>query len=897
MGRNKPERAVAHRELPVAATSHAAPTVPPSTMSAATTRNPRRHRETSKVADGTAVPRGADGRPRLVSDEGHEGEARGCGHVEAAHPASPSRAVPARVPPVEVAVPSNLDDTAPLSSGLAGAGGFSLADLQPEVLGRRGAPSARSPPRALQPKRPQYVPRVDARGLTLSEPRASPATSAAGGHTASTAKPASATSASGTPEDAATPHIGGIGAQNHTPAASVASVGHPACGATGEICEAEEQRAPQRSVPVHSDPALLAAAVNATAQAHHQAPLGAYGLAPAHGAGHPLTVADGAYAASAYASHSMMHPSAAQAMYCTPEEAAVTFGFVAATGHHESPPRPPASESSSDGDASVGIRCGGTRQRRRGRVDLLGTIDWIESVLRSYSGRIAAANLGSALAAADEARYRALKGRHGGLTSVLAKFPSRFVLENDPPHHHISLTSIGMVVGLSGDIDVSQSSGLTVSAAASPAAQRHATARLPGIAEDLSSPTDSEALAVRAATAILSDTPSQSLKAVELANAIRTRLGGGLLPALRMYFGGMLAVFERHPSIFVVERIPKCDTVSLRANVGCLSGAIGTPTPRLVTHHHKVAPAAAAQVHRLYDGSRGLHAGTFSADTVDRDRIVERRLTDVAESVGTHDDDSSAIEAVLEASAGHPAPLLPAFRRKASEDGGADGSLGPRSTRCLHVGNVAKGTTEARLRTEFGAFGAVEAIKLVSQHGRRYAFVSFVNHMDAERAKSVLSRGPWRSTISFAKRGTQWAAERPAKGRGKGHGVLEGSQLTVVMPSVGLQPSLGAASIVSARGYVPAYHYAAPSMGYGIPAGFVQAGSVYPATHYPQNESSGAYREETTPAASAPGYADGESTGEARHAPQGASVRTSGARDTARGATDTALRSTKERKG
>ena len=54
-----------------------------------------------------------------------------------------------------------------------------------------------------------------------------------------------------------------------------------------------------------------------------------------------------------------------------------------------------------------------------------------------------------------------------------------------------------------------------------------------------------------------------SRKAVELANALRSRVGVDTLAHARAAHGGLLALLERYPGRFRVERIPKHDAVFL----------------------------------------------------------------------------------------------------------------------------------------------------------------------------------------------------------------------------------------------------------------------------------------------------------------------------------------------
>lgn len=59
-----------------------------------------------------------------------------------------------------------------------------------------------------------------------------------------------------------------------------------------------------------------------------------------------------------------------------------------------------------------------------------------------------------------------------------------------------------------------------------------------------------------------------SLKAVELANSLRSKLGVHLLAHVRDVFGGLLNLLERRPDTFDVVRIPKNDHVVLVQNQG-----------------------------------------------------------------------------------------------------------------------------------------------------------------------------------------------------------------------------------------------------------------------------------------------------------------------------------------
>ena len=72
-----------------------------------------------------------------------------------------------------------------------------------------------------------------------------------------------------------------------------------------------------------------------------------------------------------------------------------------------------------------------------------------------------------------------------------------------------------------------------------------------------------EDVVLRNCQLILEDAASHSLKAVELANTLRARIGTEILADIRERWGGLLALLERNQELFIVRRIPKNDFVCL----------------------------------------------------------------------------------------------------------------------------------------------------------------------------------------------------------------------------------------------------------------------------------------------------------------------------------------------
>eukprot|EP01035_Chromulina_nebulosa_P020182 gene20182-26200_t len=62
---------------------------------------------------------------------------------------------------------------------------------------------------------------------------------------------------------------------------------------------------------------------------------------------------------------------------------------------------------------------------------------------------------------------------------------------------------------------------------------------------------------------ILKEASTHSLKAVELANTLRARVGTEILAFVREHWGGLLSLLEKRNDLFRVDRIPKNDIVTL----------------------------------------------------------------------------------------------------------------------------------------------------------------------------------------------------------------------------------------------------------------------------------------------------------------------------------------------
>lgn len=208
---------------------------------------------------------------------------------------------------------------------------------------------------------------------------------------------------------------------------------------------------------------------------------------------------------------------------------------------------------------------------------------WITSFVRSKGGCITAANLGSALARIHPEFYGMIKNYHGGLTAFLGDYPDRFIFANDPPFNHVILTSHKELIAqhppsppspLRTQVPMMKSMGSASLASSLQARQpppQQAIALHPSLQYNANMAAWSstildrqfEADVVRATAEILCNAASCSLKAVELANTLRARLGTKVLAKVREKYGGLLFMLERHQNLFRVDRIPKNDCVTL----------------------------------------------------------------------------------------------------------------------------------------------------------------------------------------------------------------------------------------------------------------------------------------------------------------------------------------------
>lgn len=204
-----------------------------------------------------------------------------------------------------------------------------------------------------------------------------------------------------------------------------------------------------------------------------------------------------------------------------------------------------------------------------------------------------------------------------------------------------------------------------------------------------------EDIIVKSCRSILSEAARCTLKAVELANFLRARVGSDVLAHIRERWGGLLALLERHPSRFRVERIPKNDMVSL----------IGFEPPIVAQSYSK--PSSAPTIY-AQPSMHHAHSPLKSA-TPD---IVDRR------------------------------PRLILDSEKISST--------------LLIGGVPPQLNEEQLALEFDRFGEVEEARSIREESNSFALIKFATVEQSVAAKQRISKLPqYAGQVMYANFGDQ----------------------------------------------------------------------------------------------------------------------------------------------
>jgi hypothetical protein len=204
-----------------------------------------------------------------------------------------------------------------------------------------------------------------------------------------------------------------------------------------------------------------------------------------------------------------------------------------------------------------------------------------------------------------------------------------------------------------------------------------------------------EDIVVKSCKAILSETSRPHLKAVELANFLRARVGFDVLARIRERWGGLLSLLERHPTRFRVDRIPKNDIVTL------LKGGRDSPSSPADS-----MPVIGAQAQDLSLSPSAIHQTLPSASSLPQQQHLQQQQLQPA-----------SLRELLSSSV-----VLDAELRSLT----------------LLVGNLPAGSNDAQLFEEFDRYG--EVVELKSFHEPPGASSAFVRFATIEQSVAALQR-------------------------------------------------------------------------------------------------------------------------------------------------------------
>jgi len=189
-------------------------------------------------------------------------------------------------------------------------------------------------------------------------------------------------------------------------------------------------------------------------------------------------------------------------------------------------------------------------------------LDWIDALISLKGKTMTEADLYREMEAANAALYKAINEKYGSCLALLMQHPQRFRCFNSAPFKW-------SIQSLSAGASPAATATATAAAAAaapgpSPLGDKPKRARR-------SSPSRPEAVddrlidhVIRTCADVLKDAPQQTLKSVELANALRADVGVEAMAQVKAGFGGLLNLLGEYPDAFEVRRIPKNDHVALR---------------------------------------------------------------------------------------------------------------------------------------------------------------------------------------------------------------------------------------------------------------------------------------------------------------------------------------------
>lgn len=199
---------------------------------------------------------------------------------------------------------------------------------------------------------------------------------------------------------------------------------------------------------------------------------------------------------------------------------------------------------------------------------------------------------------------------------------------------------------------------------------------------------DLENLIYQHTAEILLETATSSLKSVELANALRDRIGKDALASVKSQYGGLLVMLEMFPQAFQVLRVPKNDMVKLITNK--------TSPPAL--------PSPISQNQQAWGGQqRRSYTAHQQQPMLQYQHLINPQQQHLPQSQHRQ-------ENMLPP----PSPINSTFYGSNNY------------SNVLHITKIPNTATDDQIYNEFGGgYGIVERVSVEFANGKRSAFVTF----------------------------------------------------------------------------------------------------------------------------------------------------------------------------
>jgi hypothetical protein len=233
-----------------------------------------------------------------------------------------------------------------------------------------------------------------------------------------------------------------------------------------------------------------------------------------------------------------------------------------------------------------------------------------------------------------------------------------------------------------------------------------------------------EQLIYRNAKAILAETANRCLKSVELANALRDRIGKEALQRTKVLYGGLLVLLELYRETFAVHRIPKNDMVELLAYVA----------PQYASHTIQHPQQLLASQIPGYN----ISAPNLNSNNSFPNGSVISNNNPTAALDGNETQPGSNPIMVTSSPKDQPSPSL--YQSMTSQQ---------IPTKCLFISNVPDDITGNEIWAEFGGEDIVEKVSVDYEGGQRTGVVWFTSVNAAKAALNIPALVKWKDVLSF----------------------------------------------------------------------------------------------------------------------------------------------------